>query len=130
MPKKLAYHCAIKLENKVFIHGGFEWPDIPNYDTFVINLETKKWQTLPERPRCGTPPAFYKTTCTIWHETKLVVPTYDNIKRKSCTAILDLEYYKWAEVWNDNRQPTIGGQLAKYAYHTKLNYMFYIGILC
>ena len=127
MPKKLAYHCTLKYEDKVIIHGGLEFPRQPNMDTFILNLDSKQWIKVADEIPCGRPPIFnpvlpinstslddipqpfYRTTCNIWH-TNLVVATFDYDNNESCSAILNLIDLQWKKI-KDPRAPLIHGAL-------------------
>ena len=113
MPKKLVYHCAISFGNVIYIHGGFERPDIPNYDTFIFNLDTKSWKVTSDRPNCGKPKAYRMTTCAQWNRVYMVVAAFDVTTEKSCTAILNVETERWTKLDEDNRFPVAGGYLLK-----------------
>ena len=113
MPKKLAHHCAAIVGDHIYVHGGFELPDIPNYDTFVLNLHSRQWKTISSRPNCGQPLKNYTTTCAIWKGVNLVVPTFDTKTMKCCTAILNLKSEKWTQLKEDKRNYIVGGQILK-----------------
>ncbi len=104
MPKKLAYHCSAMIDDRIYIHGGFEFPNILNLETFVFHLKTKKWELISSKPDCGQPPPFYKTLCTIWQGKYLVVPSIDKATLKTCTAILNLKTKRWTKLEVDSRK--------------------------
>ena len=123
MPKAISYHCAIKYDDKVVIHGGLEWPKQPNLDTFILNLSSMKWTSVPTNIPCGVPPVFpinytdpndmpqpfYRTTCKLW-DNHLIVATFDSIKNSSCTSALNLKTLNWHKI-KDKRKPTLHGVL-------------------
>ena len=129
MPKSLAYHCAIKYDDKVVIHGGLQWPKQPNMDTFILNLGLNQWTHVPNKIPCGAPPVFvqkfpvnstsrhdipqpfYRTTCEIWNH-HLIVATFESERNSSCTAALNLKTFHWQKV-KDMRKPLLHGALIK-----------------
>ena len=113
MPKKLAYHCSVILNDLIYIHGGFEYPDIPNNETFVLNTLTKKWRVINTKHECDRPPIHHKTVCTVWKGTNFVVPTFDTRSMETCTAILNLETETWTTLKDDGRKYVVGGHIMK-----------------
>ena len=113
MPKKLAYHCSLLVDDSVYIHGGIEYPNITNEDTFVFNMHTKKWKNITTKHDCGQAPAHHKTVCYIWKGSNLVVATFDTRSKKTCTAILDLESETWTTLKDDGRNYVVGGYIFK-----------------
>ncbi len=116
LPKALAYHCAVKVDNLIYIYGGFEYPDIPNRDTYILNLKTRTWQTISasQEDICGEPPPYRKTTCATWNgDNFLIVPTLDIKVMESCTAILNLKTRTWSALRNDKRNLVVDGTIAK-----------------
>lgn len=113
MPKKLVHHCAMRRGNLIYIYGGFEWPDIPNYETFIFSLKTKSWRALNSRSDCGVPMAHERTTCAFWKNIYFVVASLDITTKKSCTAILNLETERWSKLHEDIRYPIVSGYLLK-----------------
>ncbi len=117
MPKKLAFHCAVRVGNDIYIHGGFEYPNITNRETFVLHTWDKSWEIIPGQPDCGTPPSNFMTTCAIWNNHSIVVPTFDIETRKTCTAIFNVEMKMWSKLKVDHRyRLLVGGKLGSYVY--------------
>ncbi len=113
MPKKLAYHCSAMTDDHIYIHGGFEYPDVPNEDTFVLSKHTKEWKVISKRSGCGRPPMNFNAVCAIWKMKYLAVPTYNSKAKKSCTTFLDLKSKRWEKLKEDKRKYVIGGQIFK-----------------
>ncbi len=111
MPKKLSHHCAVRVENYIYVHGGFEYPKTANLDTYVLNIQTRKWTVVPSKPDCGTPPDGHKTACAIWNNENLVVPTFDVNTTKTCTAILNIKTQIWSKLKEDKRHLIVGGTM-------------------
>ena len=123
IPKKLAYHCAVTFGQSVYIHGGFEFPDIPNFQTFILHLPTKTWRVIDSEPDCGSPPPYATTTCTLWKNEYLIVPTFDIGTMKTCTAILSLNTEKWTKLNDDQRHLVVAGGIGKSQNDSELVYI-------
>ncbi len=112
MPKKLAYHCAAMYGDNIYIYGGFEYPSIPNGDTFILNLKSKLWEVVPSQGACDYPPIWVQI-CDIWKGEYLVVPTYNFKTFSPCTALLNLKSKKWITLKEDKRNSVVSGQILK-----------------
>ncbi len=113
MPKKLSYHCAVQVDNEIYLHGGFEFPNITNSETFVLHTPSKTWKIISEHPDCGIPPFGYMTVCALWKNNSLVVPTFDTRTEKPCTAILNVKSGTWTKLKEDKRHALlVGGTVA------------------
>ncbi len=109
MPKNLINHCAVPIGNKIYVHGGFESKNAANRETFILDVPTKTWETISVGPDCGIPPVDYMTTCAIWNNQSMVVPTFDTKTENTCTAILDLKTNTWTKLKVDGRHQLIAG---------------------
>ena len=108
MPKALAYHCAVKYNDKVLIHGGLQGPKQPNKDTIIFDLTYKQWIQVPNQIPCGPPPVFttshsndlpqpfYRTTCKIW-DSHLIVATFDSEKKLFMHSGVEFEQFSLAQ---------------------------------
>lgn len=116
MPKTLAFHCAVKIGNQIIIHGGMESPNKSNFDTFVLDLTTRKWTTVTNRPNCEPSRLHQRPICSSWSHNDIphVVVAIDNaFKNTSCSAILNLKLMEWNTILDDGRQSTLNGGIIR-----------------
>ena len=112
MPKTLRNHCAVSLGNNIYIHGGFQSKNDPNIETFILDRHNKTWETILVGPDCGIAPKSFQTTCAIWNNRSMVVPTFDITTNKTCTGIFDLATKSWKKLKVDGRfELLVGGTL-------------------
>ena len=103
--------------------GGFEYPDIPNKETLILDVERETWEVISEGPNCGEPPPYSKTSCGVWRSDNIIVPTYDTNTELTCTAILNLKTKTWSKLEHDNRHQLTSGVIAELADSTQLAYI-------
>ena len=61
-------------------------------------------------------------------EKELIIPTYDTVNQKACTAILNMETFEWNSLTNDGRGPEVTEEVdAHVISDEKLDYIFYLG---
>ncbi len=55
---------------------------------------------------------------------QVIIPTYDSVNKKRCTAMLNVETLKWKQVQNDdNRLALYGGHAISVANNTRVLYL-------
>ena len=57
------------------------------------------------------------------HKNEIIIPLYETLTKKPCTAIYDIKSKQWKKVLSDERSNPHGGHLMSFANNTRILYL-------
>ncbi len=142
LPESRGRHCLIELcdKSEILFYGGYSDPAFCTSDYCLEEQRTSfnasrsgfiwrkdQWNKLPDSPCEHSNHARYLATCAIKKSSsgcQVIIPTYDSVNQKRCTAILDIASLTWKEAQNDNnRNALYGGHAISVAENKRVLYL-------
>ncbi len=129
MPIKRAFHCALVIEDVMFIHGGIEHHEDPisSTESVLYDFNNDSWSSIDAKFPCPPQPGGIKAQCSLWENNTIIVPSH-NHNGEPCTAILDWKQKTWSTLKYDSRELNVQhGHLASTFSDNDELRLFFIG---
>ena len=111
MPEPRMRHCTLAINSShYFIHGG---QSCGNPTTYIYDMTRDVWHKQENEELCGEQSPIAVTKCIKNYQT-ILVPTYEHVKKSSCTAIFNILSGRWSKLIRDSRRPLINAELTRY----------------